>query len=690
MMFGRANIEAIPIECNLAELGTIEIIKIVNSKDANFLIWSDIMKKYHYLGNGHLCGQQIRYLIHSDIYGCLGGFSFSSSAWSIESRDKHIGWDLATKVINLNKTVNNSRFLILPWIKVKNLASRVLSLSIKRLSEDWKLQYGIEPVLLETFVEKDRFNGGCYRAANWQFVGSTKGRGRQDLARDTEIAIKDIYLYPLKENYQEILCHNPNPIIPVKVKKEPIDWAEEEFGDVELGDNRINKRLLTIARDFYSNPQANIPQACQDRAKTKATYRFFENGNVTMEKLLLPHYKSTQNRIGKEKVVLAAQDTTSLNYSAHPATENLGNISSRKDGSLGLLVHDTMAFNLEGTPLGLINVQCWARNPEDFGKRHLRYELPIEQKESNKWLKSYRSVQEIQKQLPDTMLVSVGDREADIYELFDLARGDSQAPKLLVRAEHNRLLADGQGHLWDFVSALPLSGIQTIKIPRKVKCPAREAQLEIRFSKVNLKPPERKKGLKEISINAIIAEEKNCPEGFAPLKWMLLTTCEVNSFDDAVEKLQWYSIRWGIEIFHKTLKSGCKIEERQLGSADRIEGCLAIDMVVAWRIFHLTKLGREVPDLPCSVFFEEAEWKALVAYKTKNIIPPEKPPTLRETIHLLASIGGFLGRKSDGEPGIKALWLGLQALDYIADMWKLFASKVPDSNKNLFGRDTCG
>ena len=152
---------------------------------------------------------------------------------------------------------------------------------------------------------------------------------------------------------------------------------------------------------------------------------------------------------------------------------------------------------------------------------------------------------------------------------------------------------------------------------------------------------------------------------------MLLTTLRVRSFEDAVEKTEWYCLRWGIEVYHKTLKSGCQVEERQLGTADSLEACLAIDMVVAWRIFHLTKLGRETPEAPCTVFFEDAQWKALVGYKTQTPIPPEKPPTLGEAMRMVATLGGFLGRKSDGHPGTKTLWLGLQRLDDLTEMWKI-------------------
>ena len=164
--------------------------------------------------------------------------------------------------------------------------------------------------------------------------------------------------------------------------------------------------------------------------------------------------------------MLAVQDTTFLNYNAHPATENLGSIASTADGAIGLVLHDTLAFNLERTPLGLLDIQCWARDPNDFGKKHRRNELPIEEKESHKWLVSYRAVAAAQKHCPATMFVSVGDREADIYELFHEALSDSTGPKLLVRAEHDRVLADGQGHLWDRVKAQSLSGLQEVQVPR--------------------------------------------------------------------------------------------------------------------------------------------------------------------------------------------------------------------------------
>jgi hypothetical protein len=332
-----------------------------------------------------------------------------------------------------------------------------------------------------------------------------------------------------------------------------------------------------------------------------------------------------------------------------------------------------MAFNLEGTPLGLVDVQCWARDPKEVNKKQRRHQLPIEKKESQKWLKGYGKVSAAKKDCPKTTLVSVADREADIYEFFHLALHDPSGAHLLVRAEQNRLLADGQGHLWESIATKPGAGIHEVRVPRQKNRAARDARLEVRFGKVRLKPPQGKTKLGELSLWAVLAEEVDAAPEVEGLKWMLLTTLAVNDFEQATEKLCWYAKRWGIEVFHKTLKSGCKVEDRQLGSANRIETCLAIDMVVAWRVFHLTKLGRETPDVPCTVFFEDTEWKALHSFIRKDPTLPEKPPTLREAVRMVATLGGFLARNSDGEPGTQTMWLGLQRLVDIEATWKYMA-----------------
>jgi hypothetical protein len=681
--------EISPVCCNLKELGGVDLVRIDCSDSHESKIWKALMERYHYLGSGPLCGAQMRYLIKSSSFGWLGGLSFSAAAWRVEARDRWIGWSEEARREHLSRVVCNSRFLILPQVQVPNLASHVLSLATKRIAKDWTECYGLAPVLLETFVERERFSGICYRAANWQVVGITRGRGRQDRERNTVLPVKDIYVYPLHPDARQILGGEVfSGRLKCNSEKETLsqDWPEEELAQVDLGDRRLKKRLVSILRDFYARPQANIPQACQTRAKTKATYRFLEHPEMTLDKILHSHYETTLQRLREEKIILAVQDTTSLNYTTHVATEHLGPIDNHP-ADLGLLLHDTLCFNPEGIPLGLIDVQCWARDGKHFGKvKQDHHKLPIEQKESYKWLVSFRKATEAQERCHQSTFVSIGDREADIYELFELALHESVSRKaqLLVRAKYDRHLAQEQVHLWERLARQAVSGIQEVRIPRHNNYPARVARLEVRFVEVSLKPPPRKSKMPDLTVWAVLAREINPPEGVDPLEWLLLTTMQVTTFEQAVEKLAWYTVRWGIEVYHRTLKSGCKIEERQLGTAERIETCLAIDMVVAWRIVYLTRLGRDTPDVPCTVYFEEAEWKALTAYITQNPVPPERTPTLREATREVASLGGFLGRKGDGEPGTKSLWIGLQRLDDITAMWKIMnPGYVPHPPKPL-------
>jgi Domain of unknown function (DUF4338)/Transposase DNA-binding/Transposase Tn5 dimerisation domain len=660
----------------LRDFQPVELIAIGSADSEASRIWNDLMDRHHYLGSGPLCGGQLRYLIRSEKHGWIGALSFSGAAWSVQKRDQWIGWSRHIREKNLNQIVANSRFLITPQWRVPHLASHVLALAMKRLRADWRGRYGYEPVLVETFIDKERFEGTCYRAANWIEVGETQGRGRQDSAHRRGTSVKRIFVYPLDQRARERLCEGVTAPTIAAAKGKPEDWAEAEFGSVDLGDRRLNRRLLEIARDFYARPQAQVPQACQTRARTKAAYRFFKHPNTNMDDLLEPHRESTYKRITEKKIVLCPQDTTSLNYSTHPATENLGPIGSMKEGIIGLIVHDTMAFSLEGTPLGLLDVQCWARDAKEFGKKHQRKQRTIEEKESYKWLRSFQSVAEAQRQCPDTMLVSMGDREADIYELFHLALQDPSGPKLLVRAEQDRLLEDAQGHLWPVVAAQPEAGIQEIHVPRRGTIAARVARLAVRFAEVTLKPPKDKSKYGPLKLWAVLAQEIDAPKDIAPLCWMLLTTCRVTTFEEATEKLAWYTKRWGIEIYHKTLKSGCQIEERQLGDADTIEACLSIDMVVAWRVYHMTKLGREVPDVPCTVFCEEDDWKALTSFILRRPIVDGTPLTAREYVRMVASLGGFLGRKCDGEPGTKSIWLGQQRLGDIKLAYQFFVPQL--------------
>jgi hypothetical protein len=665
-------IESLPlITGSLKDLGTITLLPVTSEDRNHSLVWNALMDRYHPLKSGPLCGAQIRYLITSSRYGVVGGLSFSAAAWRVKARDTFIGWDDATRAANLPLVVQNSRFLIRPEVQVKHLASQVLSLAIRRLPSDWKARYHLVPLLLETFVDTNRYRGTSYRAANWIEVGITAGRGRQDRYGVHPVSVKRIFLYPLHRHWRTLLRYNePNPIPFPSTPGLDADWVEGEFQGASCGDERLNKRLLTIVRDFYACPTGNIPQVCGSKAKTKACYRFFDHPEIHMNTLLSPHYQATRQRVAKEPLVLVLQDTTILNYQTHPDTEGLGPIGPSPEKAVGLILHDTLAVTPTGVPLGLVDIQCYARDQATFGKKHQRHALPIEEKESQRWIASFEATTRLKRQCPKTTVVSIADREADLYDLFLQAASTPHAPQLLVRAFQKRTLRGEAITYFEKLEREPIAGIQTITVPRRKNRKARVASLSVRFLQVTLNPPLHRSQERPVTLWAVSAREEEPPlDGSDPIAWVLLTTMPVHTFQDACERIRWYCQRWLIEVYHRTLKSGCKIEERQLGSVDRIENCLAIDLVVAWRIFFLTKQGRETPNVPCTVFFEEAEWKALVAYVTQNPVPPAAPPTLKEAIWMVAGLGGFLGRKGDGHPGTKTMWLGLQRLDDITSTY---------------------
>ncbi|MHC4854303.1 MAG: IS4 family transposase [Planctomycetota bacterium] len=659
----------------LAELGPIEIVPVASRHCRTSPVWTQLMEAHHYLGAGPLCGAQLRYLVRSEVHGWLGALAFSSATWRLKPREQWIGWSDRARRANLGRVIQNSRFLVLPTVAVPNLASHVLAQVLRQVGPDWEQRYGQRPLLVETFVDPQRFRGSCYRAANWIHIGQSAGGKEPHPNGTVSDGPKDIYVYALQGDGRKSLCEEPQRRLGAAARLgHAADWAEQEFGGLDVGDPRLRVRLLTLARDFFANPLASVPEACDGAiSKAKAAYRFFANPQVDMDTILLPHTEATVARIGTHDVVLAVQDTTDLNYTHHPATEGLGPLQSIDDLTVGLKLHDTLAFTPQGTPLGLLDVQCWARDGSTEGQARARKKLPIEQKESFKWLQSFRRVAEIQQLVPDTMLVSVGDREADIFELFAEARADPTGPKLLVRAEKSRQRKVEQAYLWDHMARQDLAGYQELLIPRKGSRKARTARLAVRFAPVTLRPPNGHKG-PAVTVWAVYSHEVDYDPAQIknPLSWMLLTTVETATFDQACERLRWYAGRWGIEVYHRTLKSGCRIKDRKLARADRLETCLAIDMVIAWRLFWLTHQGRETPDMPCDIILAEEEWQALHAYIHQEP-PPEQPPALQEAVRMIGKLGGFLGRQADGQPGTTVLWRGLRRLPDIAAGWRAFS-----------------
>lgn len=447
-------------------------------------------------------------------------------------------------------------------------------------------------------------------------------------------------------------------------------WAENEFGAARLGDPRRTRRLVNIALARGLRPSTSLPQCFDSEAELDAMYDFCSNPHVAPEAILASHYQATARRLAGHRVVLVAQDSSYVDYTHHPATQGLGILHD--DKHQGFLLHSSLALTPSRVPLGLLDQQIIYRDRADYGKKHQRKQRPIEAKESYKWLVSLKSTAAVQAAHPDTLLVNMGDREADVYDVFACAATLQQA--VLVRAAWNRAVEHNEKYLWDWIDTCKVAGHVVVHVPRQAGQPARKARLSLRHGQVSLKPPCHRKAekLPAIPVYAVLGREEHPPAGQTAIEWLLLTTVPANDFTSAAERLEWYSCRWVIEIYHKVLKSGCKIEERQFEAAERLERYLAVDSVVAWRILGLTFQCRQTPEMSCEAFLEPEEWQALFCYIHKTPTAPQQPPTLKQVARWVAKLGGFLGRKGDGDPGVTVMWRGLQQLSDIVVMWRVF------------------
>lgn len=463
---------------------------------------------------------------------------------------------------------------------------------------------------------------------------------------------------------------------------EVVDWATEEFGEADLGDERLNYRLADLARRLGDQPQASLPDASGEPAVLKAAYRFFDNTKAEPNTILQSHIEASYRRMAIEKQILAIQDTTYMDWTTHPATTGLGPLVSAS--RQGMVVHSTIGFTEKRVPLGVIDQQVWVRNAETYAQLKDHKQRPIEEKESYKWLKSVTAVELARKACPDTQFISVGDRESDIFDLFMMERSDGV--DLLVRAATNRCVVSEEKYLWAALLATPVVATSQVSVPSRKGQPARIADLEIHWRKITLRPPKKraKEKLSPVMIWAVLAIEKNPPPGVPAVEWLLLSTVPVTTTLEALERLEWYACRWGIEVWHKVLKSGCRIEDRQLATADRLKRCLALYSVIAWRVLYATMLSRSAPDLPCTVLLEEAEWQALYCTIHNTAVLPASPPSLSQAVIWIARLGGFLNRKRDGHPGPTVLWKGIH---HLADLTRMYRLLRPKPRPKLVGKD---
>jgi len=440
-----------------------------------------------------------------------------------------------------------------------------------------------------------------------------------------------------------------------------------------LPDVRLGRRLKQLVDSFMSQPEASIPQACGSVEASKAAYRFFKNERVTHAGIIGAQREATWTRVANDKpaVIVVAQDTTSVEYSGHPQTSGLGALENEKMS--GLFVHTSLAISEQGVPWGLVGQQVWVRPVESSGKRHSRKQRPIADKESVKWLKGLPDIPEAVR-AAGTKVVMVSDRESDVYEVLQACseRADLDG---VMRVSWDRALAEGDSrHVFEAIHAQPVQHTYRMHVQATAKRTEREALVEVRFTTLTLNPPDRPSGspkLKPLTISVVEAIEVQPPANEKPIQWLLYTTLPLNTVADALTVIRYYTYRWLIERFHFTLKSGCHIEERQLQTEPRLERLLAVFSLVAWSLLWLTYQARLTPDAPASCALSDSEWHALSAYINRTTKPAPEP-SLRQAVRWIAQLGGFLGRRSDGQPGVKVLWRGWQRLQDITHTWQLF------------------
>ncbi len=641
--------------------------------------WNELVASEHPQGAVLHVGAQLRYLIESE-HGLLGALGFAASALALAARDEWIGWDPALRRKRLHRVLGLSRFLIRPAVQCHCLASRVLGMARRQLPADFQRRYGYRPVLIESFVDPQQHAGTCFRAANWTLIGTTAGRGRF-APHGQRVPVKSIYVYPLQRNWRAVLGAGPAPADGPLGPAEGLalaQFAHNELGAAPLGDVRLSKRLVHTAQLQAAAPMASFPTAAEgNRAAVKGHYRLLDqpaDSAVNPRNILAPHRERTLRRMQGEPVVLCVQDGSDLNFAEHPGCKGLGLIgkNTNSQGTLGLHMHSTLALNAAGIPLGVPLIQYDAPDGKAQQGR------PLEERKTFRWIRGLRDCAEMARGLGGTRVVSVLDREADVFALFAEQRRLGKVD-LLVRAKCNRTQGVGQPKLFEAIKAQPAQAELKIEVERssarrgtgkqsaRPLREARTAQAQLRWKTVQLRDPSGAEAPVEVQL--VHVGEESAPPGVEPLEWFLLTTLEVAAVADAERMLHWYRLRWRIEDWHRILKSGCKVEYLGHRTGERIERAVTIKAVIAWRLAAMTLLGRETPELPAEVLFTHVQMRVLRHFAVDRKLDP--PDNLGRAVRNMAILGGYLYRNNAPPPGHQKIWEGWTRLTTMAEAYAL-------------------
>ncbi len=458
-------------------------------------------------------------------------------------------------------------------------------------------------------------------------------------------------------------------------------WVKQELESVDIGDKRLNNRMMHLLTATSQQPDKSITQLFHTRKEVQACYRFFSNSQVDENKVIEPHLHKTIERANKHSVVLALSDTTSLNFTSRKTLKDSGYISS--NNAQGFFCHTSIAVTPDRLHLGVIGKKFWSREKEKVKRVHREHRL-LADKESYRWLEAYVNSCNLAASCIETQVVHITDREGDIFEVFSEYKTRIQngvAADFVIRSSHNRTVClknKSASLLYKTLEESKILGEIAFDITKRQEGTKRRVHQTIQALPVVIKSRygADKPGV-QVSINAVYLKEINPPEGEKPVSWCLLTSLPIENIEEIKKVVEYYLCRWEIEIFFKTLKSGCKIEEKSLRSAKRLFPLFCLYLIVAWRVNHLLQMGRVVPEVSCDVFFDDSEWKAAYVAVTRNKKPPPHAPKMQEMLGYIAKLGGHLGRKNDPPAGTKAIWVGICKLTQYVDAWDLFG---PDAN----------
>ena len=662
---------------------------VVVEDEAQRRIWNTLLATEHPQGTTTFVGCQLRYLIGSD-RGWLGALGFSASALRLRARDTWMGWSAAQRAAHLHRIVCLSRFLIRPEVRCRHLASHVLGRVLRRVEADFEARYHYRPWVVETFIAPEH-DGASFRAANFVCAGSTAGRGRCDRAHVGARTVKSVYLYELTPHWRRRLGVARVEAAPSRSPGEGLDsaqWAENELGGAPLGDKRLSARLVRSATLLAQCPGHAFTGA-PDRAAVKGYYRLIEHpeeSQVTPEHIVAPHRARTIERMRAHDTVLCIQDGTDLSFATRPGCEGLSIIGRNQTSAktLGLHLHLTLAVSGAGLPLGVMRCGFDEPSPgevspeqapgesgeEHAGSQDTEQQTDDSARKTRRWLDGLHDVAAAASELPRKVrVISVMDREADFFELFDAQRRIGRVD-VLVRAKHNRRLGQGLPKLFDALRNAPADGHVEIEIARVSERPktsrkqarparsARVARAEVHYREFTL--PSTVEGFAPVTLWAVHVREIAPPEGEKPLEWFLLTSVRVESIEAALKTIGHYLRRWRVEDFFRVLKSGCRAEHLGFHSAERLERALTIQAVIAWRLMLMTLLGREVPECDADLLFSDVELRFLADYAADSGL--SAPDTLAGAVLLVALLGGYQNRKHDPPPGHQIMWRGYERM----------------------------